>query len=60
MGQKIVTNVRIATDSDTGRKRGFGYVDVINKNEAEKVYEVLHENEFLGRKINVDFAENKY
>lgn len=38
-GKNTISNVRIVTDRDTGRKRGFGYVDVIDKPTAEKVCE---------------------
>jgi len=32
-----IARVRLATDKETGRPRGFGYVDVIKKSVADKV-----------------------
>lgn len=37
VGQGAVVNARIATDMETGRKKGFGYVDFANQDDAEKV-----------------------
>jgi len=38
VGQEgCIARVRLATDKETGRPRGFGYVDVIKKSVADKV-----------------------
>ena len=40
-GDRSVAAVRIATDLETGRKKGFGYVDVYKKEVAAKVIMVV-------------------
>eukprot|EP01038_Epipyxis_sp_PR26KG_P012002 gene12002-16069_t len=50
-----VASVRIASDKETGRKRGFGYVDFYKVNDAEKIYQEMHDIEILGRKVIIDF-----
>lgn len=37
VGRGSVVSARIATDIETGRKKGFGYVDFANQDDAEKV-----------------------
>ncbi|MCS6984966.1 MAG: RNA-binding protein [Leptospiraceae bacterium] len=51
-----VSSVRIARDKETGRSRGFAFVTMGDRNEAEKAIQALHGSEFGGRKLVVNEA----
>jgi RNA recognition motif-containing protein len=51
-----VTSARIITDRDTGRSRGFGFVEMPNDDEARKAIEALDGVDFEGRSIKVNEA----
>jgi len=51
-----VVSVRIITDRDTGRSRGFGFVEMANAEVAQKAIEMWHEQELEGRQIIVNVA----
>ncbi|WP_085537408.1 RNA recognition motif domain-containing protein [Massilibacteroides vaginae] len=51
-----VTSANIITDRETGRSRGFGFVEMPDDNEAQKAIEELHETDFQGKTINVSVA----
>ena len=51
-----VTSARIITDRESGRSRGFGFVDMTNDEEGQKAIDALNETEFEGRTINVSVA----
>jgi len=51
-----VTSVRIITDRDSGRSKGFGFVEMSNDTEAAKAIETLNNRELLGRAISVSEA----
>lgn len=48
--------VRIITDRESGRSKGFGYVEYINMDDAIKALHARHETELDGRNIRVDFS----
>jgi len=50
-----VTDSRIVTDKETGRKRGFGYVEFDSIDTVKKAFS-LRGQELDGRPINVDVA----
>ncbi len=54
-----VTSANIITDRDTGRSRGFGFVEMSNDAEGQKAIDALHETEFEGKTINVNVARPK-
>jgi cold-inducible RNA-binding protein len=54
-----VDRVSLVTDRDTGRSRGFGFVEMANANEAEKAIAELNGRELGGRAINVNEARPK-
>ncbi len=57
LGSGIVAGTRIATEKGTNRKRGFGYVDVWDKEAAyEAIAEMHGKYSIMGRTINVDDA----
>lgn len=51
-----VDSVTIITDRDTGRPKGFGFVEMSNDAEAKAAIENLGGKEFMGRTINVNEA----
>ena len=51
-----VTSVKIITDRETNRSRGFGFVEMTNDSEGETAISKLHETEFEGKTINVNVA----
>jgi len=54
-----VESVAIITDRETGRKKGFGFVEMSSDDSAKAAIEGLNEKEFEGRKLNVNEAREK-
>lgn len=54
-----VTSVNVITDRETGRARGFGFVEMPNKKEAIAAMTALSETEVNGRAIIVNEARPK-
>ncbi|KAF1986124.1 hypothetical protein K402DRAFT_404566 [Aulographum hederae CBS 113979] len=52
-----IVSVRVITDRDSGRSKGFGYVEFKNAADAEKAIEAKHGSEIDNRQINVNSAE---
>lgn len=51
-----VAAARIVTDRETGRSKGFGFVEMPNDEEAKKAIDALNGNEIGGRKAVVNEA----
>jgi cold-inducible RNA-binding protein len=51
-----VESVRIITDRDTGRSKGFGFVEMADNGAAEKAIAQLHGKEVGGRNLTVNEA----
>lgn len=51
-----VTSARIITDRETGRSKGFGFVEMSSADEAQGAIENLNGQEFQGRKLVVNEA----
>jgi RNA recognition motif-containing protein len=51
-----IESVSLATDRDTGRSRGFGFVTMSNDEEAEKAMAALNGKEAGGRALTVNEA----
>jgi RNA recognition motif-containing protein len=58
-GYGQVDRVSILTDRDTGRSRGFGFVEMTNDEDGEKAISALNGSQFGGRTINVNEARPK-
>jgi cold-inducible RNA-binding protein len=54
-----VQRVSIVTDRDTGRARGFAFVEMIDDAEAEKAIAALNGRQVDGRAMNVNEARPK-
>ena len=54
-----VTSVRIITDRETGRPRGFGFVEMEDADEARKAIEELNQQDLGGRALVVNEARPK-
>lgn len=54
-----VESADIVSDRNTGRSRGFGFVEMSSEEEAEKAIELLDGKELDGRTLKVDEARPK-
>ena len=54
-----VQQVRIMTDRDTGRSRGFAFVEMVQDEEAAKAIAALNGKEFDGRALTINEARPK-
>lgn len=52
-----VDTVKIITDRDTGRSKGFGFVEMATDEEAQKAIEQLNGQDFNGRALTVNEAK---
>lgn len=49
-------SVAIITDRDTGRAKGFGFVEMSNDAEARVAIEKMNDKDFMGRTLKVNEA----
>lgn len=54
-----VTSVRIPVDRQTGRSRGFGFVEMSTDQGAETAIRELNSTEFCGRKLMITVSEQR-
>lgn len=54
-----VSTVNIIKDKFTGESRGFGFVEMPSKNEAQNAITEMNEKDLKGRTINVNEARPK-
>ena len=52
-----VSSARLATDRDTGRTRGFGFVEMASEAEARAAIGALNGTELQGRTLTVNEAK---
>lgn len=54
-----VQSAKIITDRQTGRSKGFGFVEMENDDEAQKAIDALDSTEMDGRTVKVNKAKPK-
>lgn len=54
-----VSSARVITDRDSGRSKGFGFVEFENEDDNQKAVDQLNGKELDGREINVSLARPK-
>jgi len=54
-----VEKVTLVTDRDTGRSRGFGFVEMANASEADKAIAALNGTDLGGRTLTINEAKPK-
>ena len=54
-----VTSAKVMTDRDTGRPRGFGFVEMESSDDARKAISALDGTELDGRKLRINEAEKR-
>src|SRR3989442_13953619 len=52
-----VQSINIIRDRDTGRARGFAFVEMTNEGDAQKAIEQFNEQSFGGRNLTVNVAK---
>ncbi|MGF1493044.1 MAG: RNA recognition motif domain-containing protein [Microcoleaceae cyanobacterium] len=52
-----VKRASIPTDRETGRSRGFGFVEMVSDDDEDKAIEALNEAEWMGRNLRVNKAK---
>lgn len=51
-----VTSAKVMMERDTGRSKGFGFVEMSSDEEAQKAIAMFHDQEFQGRRLTVNVA----
>lgn len=51
-----VVSAQVISDRDTGRSRGFAFVQMSSSEEAQSAIEQFNEREFMGRRLLVNEA----
>lgn len=54
-----VDSARIITDRDSGRSKGFGFVEMPDDGEAQAAIDALNQKELAGRSVTVNKARPK-
>jgi len=54
-----VVSSKIITDSETGRSRGFGFIEFENEESATKARDEMNGKELQERQIKIDFAKER-
>jgi RNA recognition motif-containing protein len=54
-----VTKAQVVMDRDSGRSRGFGFVEMANADEAQKAISALSGKNVAGRALTVNLAKER-
>ena len=58
-GVGAVRRIEIVYNRSTHRSKGYGFVEMIDIDEAKRTVEILHDQFFMGRKLTVSGAKSK-
>ena len=58
-GGRTVREVKLVTDRETGRPRGFGFVEMGSQEEADSAIRALNGQQFGGRPLTVNEARER-
>ena len=58
-GHRMSPSAKIVTDRETGRSKGFGFVEMADAEGAERAIQSLNDKEMEGRRIKVNIARPK-
>jgi RNA recognition motif-containing protein len=58
-GGRVVTEVKVVTDRETGRPRGFAFVEMGSPADAQACIDALNGREFGGRALTVNEARER-
>lgn len=54
-----VLKVQLITDKETGRLKGYGFVEFATSDEAAAAKNALSDQDFMQRRMKIDFANPK-
>ncbi len=54
-----VKSLRIIKDRETKESKGFGFVEMVNEDEAKEAIRCMNGQSYYGRRITVNVAEDK-
>lgn len=54
-----VESAKVITDRDSGRSKGFGFVEMANENEAQNAIQSLNEKEVMEEKLKLTKLNHK-
>ena len=55
----VVERAKVVHDRETGRSRGFGFVEMPNQDEAEAALEAMSGKDLMGREIRCNESESR-
>ena len=58
-GVGTVKNVEIIYNRNTHKSKGYGFIQMLNKEEAERAVEVLHDQPFMSRQLVVNGSKSR-
>jgi cold-inducible RNA-binding protein len=54
-----VSKAQVVSDRDTGRSRGFGFVEMTSQEDARKAIEAINGRDLGGRQLKVNIAKSR-
>lgn len=54
-----VSSVKVIVDRETGRSRGFGFIEMTSREASDKAMTALNDKEIEGRNIRISPAKQK-
>ena len=58
-GQTTVKSVKIIKDFDSGRSKGFGFVEIEDASQAQQCVDSFNGQDYNGRSLKVDIARER-